>query len=224
MSAYAFELKLVCGGFAYFSTLTSGSKPGEGGLEFRTPSSVDKEKFTIALGELGLSCFFVHDEQSFYDWTCIQGWAIADMEFARTHMSHWLKKRECLVSPYGSFTDIEIASPSVRKRSFRGKFKRRILARDNNQCLLCPSTERLTLQHVRPYSQGGETSSRNLVTLCEGCNNKMSDDYYRSLYDLAGLRYSYEPSILRGANFSEQAIIRAAQLSRNIMHARCDLY
>lgn len=50
MSAYAFELKLVCGGFAYFSTLTLGSKPGDGGLEFRTPSSVDKDRFAIAWG------------------------------------------------------------------------------------------------------------------------------------------------------------------------------
>lgn len=224
MSAYAFELKLVCGGFAYFSTLTMGSKPGDGGLEVRTPSCVDRERFATALADIGLGYTYVHDDQSFYDWTCIQGWAIADLDFARQHMSHWLKKRECLISPYGSFTDMSIASDSIRKRTFRGKFKKRILDRDNNKCVLCPRTDQLTLQHVRPYSGGGETSFRNLVTLCEPCNQNMGAESYRFLYDLAGLRSSYEPSMLRSAQFTKNAMIRAVQLSSNIMHTRCELY
>ncbi|MBG6311018.1 HNH endonuclease [Pseudomonas aeruginosa] len=223
-SVYVFDLKLVCGGYAYFSTYTLGSRPGPDGLEFRKPSLVNKDKFGVALDDLGLDYMWVKDESNYYDWTCIQGWAVVDSDFARKHMSHWLKKRECLISPYGSFTDIEIAAPSVRKRTFRGKFKKRILDRDNNQCVLCTRRDQLTLQHVRPHSKGGETSFRNLVTLCAPCNQELGADTYRELYRLAGLQSGYEPSLLNASGGSERALWRAVQFSSNIMHTRCELY
>lgn len=223
-SAYAFDLKLVCGGYGYFSTLTLGSAPDSSGLEVRKPSLVNREMFPDALEELGVGYLVVDSEKSYYDWSCVQGWAIADENFVKQYMAHWIKKRKCLISPYGSFTDIELASASVRKRSFRGKFKKRILDRDGNQCVNCLENDGLTLQHVRPYSRGGETSFRNLVTLCARCNHEMGAETYRGLYDLAGLRYAYEPSLLRNSEMNEQAILRAAQLSRNIMHTRCELY
>lgn len=223
-SAYAFDLKLVCGGYGYFSTYTLGSAPDASGLEVRKPSLVNSDRFPDALDELGASHLLVNDEKSYYDWTCIQGWAIADADFVRQHMAHWIKSRKCLISPYGSFTDIELASASIRKRTFRGKFKQRILDRDGCRCVICSETKSLTLQHVRPYSKGGETSFRNLVTLCQRCNLEMGAETHRALYDLAGLRYSFEPSMLREFEINERAILRAAQFSRNIMHSRCELY
>ena len=225
MSApYAFDLKLVCGGYAYFSTDTLGSKPGPDGLEFRKPSQVSKERFGVALDDLGFNYMWVDDERTYYDWTCVQGWALVGSDFAREHMSHWLKKRECLISPYGSFTDIEIAAPSIRRRTFRGKFKKRILDRDNNQCVLCTGRDQLTLQHVRPHSKGGETSFRNLVTLCAPCNQELGAETYRELYRLAGLQSDYEPSLLNASGGSERAFVRAVQFSSNMMHTRCELY
>lgn len=223
-SAYAFDLKLVCGGYGYFTTITYGSAPGLDGLENRTPRVVTPELFAIALQELGLTYFEVCDKESFYDWTCVQGWALAERDFVRKHMSNWIKKRNCLISPFGSFTDIALASPSIRKRTFRGKFKNKIIERDGNKCLLCKSGADLTLQHVTPYSQGGETSSRNLVTLCKDCNQQMGAELKRELYDLAGLRYSYDPSLARDSDWSNQAVLRAANFSRNLMHTRCELY
>lgn len=223
-AAYAFDLKLVCGGYGYFSTYTLGSAPGPLGLEVRTPSEINSEGFADALKELGQDYMLVSNDQTFYDWTCIQGWAIAELGFVRAHMAHWLKSRECLVSPYGSFTDVGLASQSIRKRTFRGKFKKRILDRDNNRCVICQKTESLTLQHVRPYSKGGETSFRNLVTLCESCNQIMGADSCRELYRLAGLRSSCEPVLLKGSNYDDRAFHRAVQFSSNIMHTRCELY
>lgn len=56
------------------------------------------------------------------------------------------------------------------------KFNRRnIFARDNNQCQYCgkkfPTTE-LSLDHVVPRSQGGQTSWDNIVCACVACNVK----------------------------------------------------
>lgn len=223
-AAYAFDLKLVCGGYAYFSTDTLGSQPGPDGLEFRKPSQVNKERFAAALDDLGFNYIWINNENTYYDWTCVQGWALVDSDFARQHMSHWLKKHECLISPYGSFTDVEIAAPSIRRRTFRGKFKKRILDRDNNQCVLCTERDQLTLQHIRPHSKGGETSFRNLVTLCASCNQELGSETYRELYRLAGLQSDYEPSLLNASGGSERAFFRAVQFSSNMMHTRCELY
>jgi 5-methylcytosine-specific restriction endonuclease McrA len=54
------------------------------------------------------------------------------------------------------------------------KFNRRnIFARDANQCQYCgkrfPTTE-LSLDHVIPRSQGGQTTWENIVCACLGCN------------------------------------------------------
>src|SRR5438105_4873666 len=54
------------------------------------------------------------------------------------------------------------------------KFNRRnIFARDGNQCQYCgrkfPTSE-LSLDHVTPRSQGGQTTWENIVCACVGCN------------------------------------------------------
>jgi 5-methylcytosine-specific restriction endonuclease McrA len=54
------------------------------------------------------------------------------------------------------------------------KFNRRnIFARDNNQCQFCgrkfPTTE-LSLDHIVPRSQGGESTWENIVCACVNCN------------------------------------------------------
>jgi 5-methylcytosine-specific restriction endonuclease McrA len=54
------------------------------------------------------------------------------------------------------------------------KFNRRnIFARDNNQCQYCgkkfPTTE-LSLDHINPRSQGGQSSWENIVCACINCN------------------------------------------------------
>jgi 5-methylcytosine-specific restriction endonuclease McrA len=54
------------------------------------------------------------------------------------------------------------------------KFNRRnIFARDNNQCQYCgrkfPTTE-LSLDHIIPRSQGGQSTWENIVCACVSCN------------------------------------------------------
>lgn len=56
-----------------------------------------------------------------------------------------------------------------------------ILKRDNFRCVRCgrsivnyPGLE-LEVDHIKPYSKGGETISENLQTLCKDCNQGKSD-------------------------------------------------
>jgi len=55
-----------------------------------------------------------------------------------------------------------------------------IFARDGNRCAYCGSTPledgaKLTLDHIVPYSQGGDHTADNLVTACDSCNASKSD-------------------------------------------------
>ncbi len=56
-----------------------------------------------------------------------------------------------------------------------------ILKRDHFKCVLCgdsPATDpkcKLHVDHIKPFSQGGETVKENLRTLCLSCNQGKSD-------------------------------------------------
>ncbi|WP_447738140.1 HNH endonuclease [Rhodanobacter soli] len=154
----------------------------------------------------------------------LRGWALVPTEFARSYMPQWLKQRSCVVSPLGSFTDIAIVSPATMKRSFSGRQKNLVIERDGKCCIKCGSTDLLTMQHVRPFSQGGETTSRNLVTLCFGCNQEMGDVFDVNLYEAAGLMHEVDPSLIRYGQVSEVSYRRALQLTKNLMVTRCEVW
>ncbi|WP_343738370.1 HNH endonuclease [Achromobacter sp.] len=222
--AYAFDLRQVCGGYAYFSTFTHGNISSGDRYEIRVPSEVNLDRFSTAIEELGQSFQFIDSEDSYRIWIYLQGWAVVTPVFARSRMQNWLKQHKCISTALGAFTDIEIAAPSVMKRSFRGVAKKKILDRDGGRCLECGSQNALTLQHVIPFSAGGETSSRNMVTLCEECNQSYRDEISPALYRLAGLHYGYEPSLIKSAPDRQAALRRAVYFSNNLMHTRCDLW
>lgn len=61
-------------------------------------------------------------------------------------------------------------------RNISDKLRQQVLKRDGNQCRYCGSkTGPFHLDHVYPYSKGGETTIKNLVTACEKCNLKKRD-------------------------------------------------
>ncbi|VVE46084.1 hypothetical protein PSO31014_04385 [Pandoraea soli] len=221
---YAFDLKQVCGGYAYFSVYTHGSKPGDRGFERRIPSEVYEGQFVTALAELGQQALQVNSDESYRNWLCIHGWALVDCDYAERSICQWLSGRQCIKSPFGSFTDRDIASPKMLSRSYRGQAREQILDRDGRRCLRCHAPENLTLQHVLPFSLGGETNSRNLVTLCEPCNQELKNEIDSELYQLAGLTQGMELSLLRVSPCDDRAMIRARQFSANIMHTRCEVW
>lgn len=47
-----------------------------------------------------------------------------------------------------------------------------VYERDGFTCLHCGDVESLTLDHIYPYSRGGEDTLENLQTLCRPCNSR----------------------------------------------------
>jgi hypothetical protein len=59
-----------------------------------------------------------------------------------------------------------------------------VLAIDGRQCAWCHSTDRLQIDHIRPWAAGGLAVLWNLMTLCGTCNKVKSNywpgGYYRA--------------------------------------------
>jgi HNH endonuclease len=228
---YVFDLKMLCGGYAYFSTFTSWSGFGKSRREIRQPGLVYAESFFNLLKGLGYfsnksflhSSLMVGDQSQYESWLYRKGWGFVTKEFVQTHMSQWLKPRECLRSPLRIFTDIEIVPPATLKQHAHSRLRGKVLERDGEKCLICETETQLTMQHVTPYSYGGETTLRNLVTLCNDCNQKCGVELLTELYDLAGLHHSFDPSLVKKVP-TQELIYRAVSLSDNLMQTRCEVW
>ena len=76
---------------------------------------------------------------------------------------------------------VDTTKKTRRKRNVPLRLRLDILKRDNFRCVFCgrsPATEVgvvLHLDHITPFSKGGDTVFDNLQTLCERCNLGKSD-------------------------------------------------
>lgn len=61
----------------------------------------------------------------------------------------------------------------IVQRPIKSKRKRQaVYEADNFECVYCGSTERLSIDHIRPQSMGGDHSFDNLLTSCFSCNTR----------------------------------------------------
>lgn len=71
-------------------------------------------------------------------------------------------------------TDVEVvydATPvNGRRQRIPDDVRQRIYARDGHACITCGETTDLTLDHIHPWSLGGDDTEDNLQTMCRRCN------------------------------------------------------
>ena len=102
------------------------------------------------------------------------GWQNTLNEFAK-----WIKKNENISINY-ICSDIE-ATKHKTQRDINLALRWSILNRDHFKCVKCgrsPATDPkciLQVDHIVPWSKGGETIPENLQTLCRDCNLGKSD-------------------------------------------------
>lgn len=62
--------------------------------------------------------------------------------------------------------------PLRHRARISAEVRRAVYDRDGWACGHCGATERLTLDHIHPWSLGGEDAIENLQTLCQSCNSR----------------------------------------------------
>lgn len=68
--------------------------------------------------------------------------------------------------------NVSIGVPNDRRQAIDPAVRLSIYERDNYACVLCGSTEQLSIDHIVPFSAGGSDAVENLRTLCIPCNSR----------------------------------------------------
>jgi HNH endonuclease len=226
--AYVYDLHLLAGGYSYYSTISLWeNKMTEHGRDYRAPSPTIVRNFEKALTALGQRALPIRTRIDYEHWLLRRGWAIVPVAVAWEVMPQWLKGHQCVAGALGCYTAIDLVARGVTDQSANRKKKEIVKERDGCRCLLCERTERdgikLTMHHVRPFSHGGETTTSNLVALCEECNQRVGSQHLEELYQLAGLPHCFDLGLLK-AEVTSQAIYFAMMITKNLMYARCIVY
>ena len=58
------------------------------------------------------------------------------------------------------------------RKKIRVDVRRRVYDRDGHRCVECGTDADLTLDHIIPWSKGGDDTVANLRTLCRSCNSR----------------------------------------------------
>lgn len=85
------------------------------------------------------------------------------MESRAWHEWHWTRGQKL-------FRDDSYAPR--HRRHIPDALRRAVYERDGFACLHCGVSEGLSLDHIHPYSMGGEDTFDNLQTLCRPCNSR----------------------------------------------------
>lgn len=88
---------------------------------------------------------------------------------------HFALCYDCLRELYMEFIakyDRQVESIIVKRAMIPESLRDAVYERDDYRCVQCGSTDDLTLDHVVPFSVGGQTTMENLRTLCRSCNSK----------------------------------------------------
>lgn len=75
-----------------------------------------------------------------------------------------VKVRSTLNTPLTLSVPVRVQVPDTVRRE--------VIKRDSESCVICNSTNDLTIDHIRPVAIGGGNEIENLRTLCRSCNGK----------------------------------------------------
>ena len=63
----------------------------------------------------------------------------------------------------------------MQRRPIPVAIRASVMERDGFACVECGSDQRLSLDHIWPYSKGGRDTLENLRVLCQSCNSSKGD-------------------------------------------------
>ena len=90
-------------------------------------------------------------------------------------------RTRCTDKEYAQFCEWERPFPRrERSRIIPARIRRAVFARDGKKCRECGVAERLSLDHIVPFVQGGKHTMQNLRVLCVFCNSRKGARVHRA--------------------------------------------
>ena len=112
-----------------------------------------------------------HYNQRFFEMECLD----CGHKYMANGCDVWLRKcPKCI--PQIKNTSCISVKVQKKSRSISDKLRYAVLKRDNFKCCACGASPakdpvvELHIDHILPWSKGGETKLENLQTLCSRCN------------------------------------------------------
>lgn len=97
------------------------------------------------------------------------------------------------------------------------------ILRDGNRCMMCGKTNCiLEVHHIQPRRLKGSDTLGNLITLCSGCHEKVTDeeleykDYFYSLINGKNIRFDYAQHVMQGKTYLREELSKIAPLEHTV--------
>ena len=116
------------------------------------------------------------DVKQFYIWEQLQGLSTCRVGKLFLEISDYLRNGDFnKVKKYPWIIKISPGPQSVYRQYIPARTRRRVLS--IGCCVVCSTTEQLTIDHKKPVSRGGTNHINNLQCMCRSCNSRKSNRY-----------------------------------------------
>ncbi|HEV7246871.1 MAG TPA: HNH endonuclease [Shinella sp.] len=130
----------------------------------------------------------VRSERQMLNFMLSGGNALIEPALFEDAFRDFLKPMISIPDGYVGFAGTSLFDISAFKRMPTPKLRMKILKRDGRKCRICgrnPDNHldlELHVHHIRPWSKGGITDEKNLITLCNTCHNGLDPHYDPGLF------------------------------------------
>ena len=171
--------------FSTFEGFTVSSPP----RELRKARPVDPIWIKKHLDSEGRTPLVIDSDEDVWVYDLFGGDAIIEKTICERYYPQFTTPFEVIqIDPYDGYISIQSAPKYVFDRATNPKNRMKILERDKYRCRICGRSPKdnvdivLNIHHILPWSMGGLTIERNLITLCHTCHRGLDPHYKEELH------------------------------------------
>ncbi len=186
--------------------------------ELREPSRVYARVGKV-WANLGQSFVVVRSADQMLRFMVSGGNALVEPDLFEVGFKEFLKPEIAIPDGAAGFSHSSFFEDAAFKRVPNPKLRMRILSRDDRRCRICgrrPDDHldlELHVHHIRPWSRGGVTDAKNLITLCNTCHKGLEPHYDMNLF-----RYTDDeklsPNVKKAAEEYAEGVLEYRRIAR----------